>query len=367
MRRRRPSDETLVTLRGKLEDLATRSVARQHLLQGCADLHGVSVATIYWALHEQFRPRSLHRRDCGRPRWVPQQDMERFCELIAAMKLRTTNQKGRYLSTAYALELLVERADGRDAGRAGAGATGPADPHDGKPVSASVGAGRRGYEPTAPGAAVPGGTRHRVLAVRPVAVGPQASAGAALDRVGPRSADPHAVQPRRYITSTRRATKPKPICGCAISWPATMCSSTGRASIPAPRIGRPICRRWAFGPCAPRTGSVLLRASPSAAGSASMPKSRWTGSATNSTLPWPARRSRCGGGCSITNCSLSTPTSGSGRSDPSMDRSRCTVIAASANPQPTAASTGSRRWRASSACRARRWTGQRHDGAVQRS
>lgn len=62
MRRRRPSDETLVTLRGKLEDLAPRSADRQHLLQECAGLHGVSVATVYRALREQFRPRSLHRR-----------------------------------------------------------------------------------------------------------------------------------------------------------------------------------------------------------------------------------------------------------------------------------------------------------------
>ena len=108
MRRRRPSDETLVTLRGKLEELAPRSVERQHLLQDCADLHGVSVATVYRALREQFRPRSLYRRDRGRPRLVPQPDMERFCELVAAMKLRTTNQKGRHLSTGRALELLVE-------------------------------------------------------------------------------------------------------------------------------------------------------------------------------------------------------------------------------------------------------------------
>ena len=108
MRRRRPSDETLVTLRGKLEDLPERSAERQHLLQGCADLHGVSVATVYRALREQFRPRSLHRRDRGRPRKVPERELERFCELVAAMKLRTTNQKGRHLSTGRALELLVE-------------------------------------------------------------------------------------------------------------------------------------------------------------------------------------------------------------------------------------------------------------------
>lgn len=102
MRRLRPSDETLVALRGKLEDLPARSSERQLLLHGCAELHGVSAATVYRALREQFRPRSLHRRDRGRPRKLPQQEMERFCELIAAMKLRTTNLKNRHLSTGRA-------------------------------------------------------------------------------------------------------------------------------------------------------------------------------------------------------------------------------------------------------------------------
>src|SRR5271166_623453 len=108
MRRRRPSDETLVTLRGRLEGLPARSPERRHLILGCADLHDVSIATIYRALREQFRPRSLHRRDRGRPRRLPQQEMERFCELVAAIKLRTTNLKNQHLSTGRAIELLVE-------------------------------------------------------------------------------------------------------------------------------------------------------------------------------------------------------------------------------------------------------------------
>ncbi len=108
MRRRRPSDETLVRLRGRLADLPARSPERQRLILGCADLHGVSIATIYRALREQFRPRSLHRRDRGRPRRLSQQDIERFCEPVAAIKLRTTNLKNRHLSTGRTIELLVE-------------------------------------------------------------------------------------------------------------------------------------------------------------------------------------------------------------------------------------------------------------------
>lgn len=108
MGRKRPSDETLVALRGRLGDLPARSPDRRALIESCADLHGVSADTVYRALRDQFRPRSLHRRDRGSPRHVTRREMERFCELIAAMKLRTTNLKGRHLSTGRAIELLVE-------------------------------------------------------------------------------------------------------------------------------------------------------------------------------------------------------------------------------------------------------------------
>lgn len=108
MRRRRPSDETLVALRTRLEPLPERSAERLALVQNCADLHGVSVDTIYRALREQFRPRALHRRDRGVPRTLPRKEMEHLCEVIAALKLRTTNQKQRHLSTARAMDLLID-------------------------------------------------------------------------------------------------------------------------------------------------------------------------------------------------------------------------------------------------------------------
>ena len=108
MRRKRPSDETLVALRQRLEPLPLRSAERRHLVENCADLHGISVDTVYRALRDQFRPRALHRRDRGAPRRASRREMERWCELIAALKLRTTNLKGRHLSTGRAIELLVE-------------------------------------------------------------------------------------------------------------------------------------------------------------------------------------------------------------------------------------------------------------------
>ena len=47
---------------------------------------------------------------------LPKSELERYCELVAALKLRTTNKQGRHLSTKRAIELLeeygVERAQG---------------------------------------------------------------------------------------------------------------------------------------------------------------------------------------------------------------------------------------------------------------
>src|ERR1700730_1626625 len=49
-------------------------------------------------------------------RAMPAHEIERLCEIVAAMKIRTTNRKGRHLSTVRVLELLekhgVETPDG---------------------------------------------------------------------------------------------------------------------------------------------------------------------------------------------------------------------------------------------------------------
>ena len=41
-------------------------------------------------------------------RVLPAAALERYCEIIAALKLRTTNGKGRHLSTGRAIALLEE-------------------------------------------------------------------------------------------------------------------------------------------------------------------------------------------------------------------------------------------------------------------
>lgn len=59
-------------------------------------------------LRELHKPKPAHRADLGYPRVLPKPEMERYCELVAALKLRTTNKQGRHLSTARAIELLEQ-------------------------------------------------------------------------------------------------------------------------------------------------------------------------------------------------------------------------------------------------------------------
>jgi hypothetical protein len=73
-----------------------------------ADLYGVSVSSLYRRLRELHRPKGLRRADRGSPRALPRAELERYCEIVAALKVRTENGKGHKLSTVRAIELLEE-------------------------------------------------------------------------------------------------------------------------------------------------------------------------------------------------------------------------------------------------------------------
>jgi hypothetical protein len=105
--RRIPAD-ALVALRRRLDALPPRHPDRVEALRALAELYGVSRATVYRELHRQLRPRPLRRADRGQPRKVPLAALERYCAVIAALKIRTTNKKGRHLSTRRAIELMEE-------------------------------------------------------------------------------------------------------------------------------------------------------------------------------------------------------------------------------------------------------------------
>jgi hypothetical protein len=108
--------EALISLRRRLDAMPARSADRKGLIASAAALYGVSRATLYRALKQHPRPRALRRSDRGQPRKIPLSDLERYCEIIAALKIRTTNKKGRHLSTVRAIELIetygIETPDG---------------------------------------------------------------------------------------------------------------------------------------------------------------------------------------------------------------------------------------------------------------
>src|SRR3984893_3170105 len=91
--------EALIDLHRRLSTLPTRSHERRKIMQETANLYGVSEQSLYRALAQRARPRALRRSDRGAPRVLPQDKMEYYCELIAALKVRTSNKKGRHLST----------------------------------------------------------------------------------------------------------------------------------------------------------------------------------------------------------------------------------------------------------------------------
>ena len=73
-----------------------------------AQLYGVPPSTVYRALNLIHKSHVAHQADHGKPRVLQKTDLERYCELIAALKMRTTNKQGCHLSTRRAIELLEE-------------------------------------------------------------------------------------------------------------------------------------------------------------------------------------------------------------------------------------------------------------------
>lgn len=100
--------EAIVDLRRRLDQLPPRSTERRALVQESAQLYGVSEDTVYRVLRERKQVRQMRRVDCGVPRVIPQATLSHYCEVIAAIKVRTSNRKGRHLSTVEAIRLLEE-------------------------------------------------------------------------------------------------------------------------------------------------------------------------------------------------------------------------------------------------------------------
>ncbi|MDJ0591902.1 MAG: IS481 family transposase [Pleurocapsa sp. MO_226.B13] len=108
--------ESIIELRQRLERLPSRSSARRTLILETAEIYGVSCQTVYRKLRQHRLPHSARRTDYGQPRVMPKPTLLRYCEVIAALKVRTSNNQGRHLSTVQAIRLLEEHGINTDDG-----------------------------------------------------------------------------------------------------------------------------------------------------------------------------------------------------------------------------------------------------------
>lgn len=115
-RRRQIPHDSLLQLRQRLDRLPLKSSERTNQINATAALYDVSVATVYRSLAQFNKPYAAHRVDHGKPRVLHSSELTLYCELVAALKLRTTNKSGRHLSTQRSIDLLenygVQTANG---------------------------------------------------------------------------------------------------------------------------------------------------------------------------------------------------------------------------------------------------------------
>lgn len=100
--------EALVLLHHRLSKLSARDNERRLIVLETAQFYGISCETLYRALRKHSKPniKRACRADHNRPRAITADKMKLYCELIAALKIRTTNKKGHHLSTKECIRLL---------------------------------------------------------------------------------------------------------------------------------------------------------------------------------------------------------------------------------------------------------------------
>ena len=108
--------EVIAELKRRLSTAPPRSAERRQMILQTAQHYGVSDDTLYRALRAFQRPQALRRADYGEPRVMAKSQLEQYCEIIAALKIRTANKKQRHLSTQESIRLLenfgLETPDG---------------------------------------------------------------------------------------------------------------------------------------------------------------------------------------------------------------------------------------------------------------
>jgi hypothetical protein len=98
--------EVIVGLYNKLANLSPKNPGRKLLIQETAQNFNISLSTVRRALKNYSKPHATKRNDYNQPRNITRDEMLYYCELIAALKIRSTNRKGKQLSTPRAIAIL---------------------------------------------------------------------------------------------------------------------------------------------------------------------------------------------------------------------------------------------------------------------
>ncbi|HAU0311432.1 TPA: transposase family protein [Legionella pneumophila] len=100
--------EQLILLHNKMLALSPRHPERKNLIRSFAEAFGVSESTIRRQLREHVYFVGRARIDKNIPRAISKNDMLLYCQLIAALKIRTSNKKNKHLSTQACIRILEE-------------------------------------------------------------------------------------------------------------------------------------------------------------------------------------------------------------------------------------------------------------------
>lgn len=108
MSRKTIPDDRLIELQKRLEMLSPRSPERIKLVTAFGELYGVSIYSVYRALRSRTLPKGMRRVDAGKSRVLPTTELERYCEIIAACKMKTNNLQNHSLPTSEIIRILEE-------------------------------------------------------------------------------------------------------------------------------------------------------------------------------------------------------------------------------------------------------------------
>jgi hypothetical protein len=100
--------EQLILLHNKMLAFSPRHPERKKLICSVAESFGVSESTIRRQLREHIHFSIENRIDKNIPRVISKTDMLLYCQLIAALKIRTSNKKNKHLSTQACIRILEE-------------------------------------------------------------------------------------------------------------------------------------------------------------------------------------------------------------------------------------------------------------------